>query len=110
MARGTYPRRVFGTFIFLFFALILIGFLAKTPPKAAKKETADVPKTSKRHLAEGYGKLPLAFEANTGQTSDDVKFLSRGQGYTLFLTRSAEAVLVLGAPTKRAPGGRPARR
>ena len=104
MARDTYPRRAFGTFIFLFFALILIGFLAKTPAKAAKKETADVPKTSK---AETYGKLPLAFEANSGQTSDDVKFLSRGQGYTLFLTRSAEAVLVLGAPTKRAPGASP---
>lgn len=41
-----------------------------------------------------YGKLPLAFEANAGQTDGRVKFLSRGSGYTLFLTGN-EAVLTL---------------
>lgn len=41
-----------------------------------------------------YGKLPLSFEANHGQTNPEVKFLSRGQGYTLFLTPT-ESVLVL---------------
>ena len=30
--------------------------------------------------------LPLSFEANRGQTDSTVKFLSRGDGYTLFLT------------------------
>jgi hypothetical protein len=39
-----------------------------------------------------YGKLPLSFEANQGQTDGRVRFLSRGSGYTLFLT-SQEAVL-----------------
>jgi hypothetical protein len=33
-----------------------------------------------------YGNLPLTFEANQGQTSSEVKFLSRGKGYTAFLT------------------------
>ncbi len=41
-----------------------------------------------------YGHLPLSFEANLGQTALSVKFLSRGQGYNLFLT-STEAVLAL---------------
>ena len=41
-----------------------------------------------------YGKLPLAFEVNQGQTDSQVKFLSRGRGYTLFLTPT-EAVFVL---------------
>ncbi len=41
---------------------------------------------------DAYGKLPLAFEANQGQTDPRVKFISRGSGYTLFLT-SSEAVL-----------------
>jgi hypothetical protein len=45
--------------------------------------------------AENYGKLPLAFEANHGQADPSVKFLSRGSGYSLFLTDS-EAVLALG--------------
>lgn len=39
-----------------------------------------------------YGKLPLSFEANRGQTDGRVKFLAHGQGYTLFLTKG-EAVL-----------------
>jgi hypothetical protein len=33
-----------------------------------------------------YGKLPLTFEPNQGQTTSEVGFLSRGQGYTAFLT------------------------
>ena len=54
--------------------------------------------------AETYGVLPLSFEANRGQIDPQVKFLSRGSGYTLFLTRGAEAVLVLRKPTaKRDP-------
>jgi len=48
----------------------------------------------KIYLAENYGKLPLSFEANQGQTDGRVKFLSRGRGYRLFLT-SSEAVLAL---------------
>jgi len=45
-------------------------------------------------LVKSYGQLPLSFEANQGQTDERVKFLSRGKGYTLFLTSGA-AVLVL---------------
>jgi hypothetical protein len=41
--------------------------------------------------ADAYGKLPLQFEANRGQTDDRVRFVSRGDGYVLFLT-SEEAV------------------
>ena len=38
--------------------------------------------------------LPLSFEPNVGQTDPQVQFLSRGQGYGLFLTAN-EAVLNL---------------
>jgi len=48
-------------------------------------------------VSETYGKLPLHFEANRGQTDKDVHFLSRGPGYSLYLT-SGEAVLVLAKP------------
>src|SRR5436190_961958 len=48
-------------------------------------------------VSESYGKLPLHFEANRGQTDKDVHFLSRGPGYSLYLT-SGEAVLVLAKP------------
>ncbi|WP_114209708.1 SBBP repeat-containing protein [Acidisarcina polymorpha] len=43
--------------------------------------------------------LPLSFEANQGQTDPQVRFLSRGPGYSLFLTGHA-AVLAL---SKRTP-------
>jgi hypothetical protein len=48
-------------------------------------------------VSESYGKLPLQFEANRGQTHKDVRFLSRGPGYSLYLT-AGEAVLVLSKP------------
>ena len=48
----------------------------------------------RKQVIERYGKLPLGFEANRGQTDPRVKFLSRGRGYNLFLTPT-EAVLAL---------------
>jgi hypothetical protein len=49
-----------------------------------------------------YGKLPLHFEANRGQTHEDVRFLARGPGYSLFLT-ATEAALTL---TRQEPPAR----
>src|SRR5438874_672272 len=54
-------------------------------------------------IVEGYGKLPLAFEANQGQSNPQVKFLSRGAGYSLFLTADA-AVLSLAPSVASAMG------
>jgi hypothetical protein len=48
----------------------------------------------------------LSFERNDGQTDAQVKFFSRGSGYSIFLT-SQEAVLVLAA--RQANAARPAR-
>ncbi len=45
-------------------------------------------------IVASFGKLPLSFEANQGQTDGRVKFLSHGHGYAVFLT-SNEAVLEL---------------
>jgi hypothetical protein len=55
--------------------------------------TEATPET-RAQVSKAYGKLPLSFEVNQGQTVPQVKFLSRGNGYNLFLT-SNEAVLVL---------------
>ena len=55
-----------------------------------------------------YGKVPLHFEVNQGQTHEDVKFLSRGVGYSLHLT-ATEAVLVLAEFENPARGGEVAR-
>jgi hypothetical protein len=65
--------------------LLLTPATAKTPIHAADAT-----------VASGYGRLPLAFEQNRGQTDSQVKFLARGAGYALFLTPS-EAVFKIGA-------------
>src|SRR5947208_13376018 len=78
----------------------VVGFASKpstrTIAKAAPNRTmpGQLDAASQARLAEAYGKLPLSFEANQGQTDRRVKFLSRGSGYTLLLTGD-EAVLAL---------------
>ena len=58
-------------------------------------EVLDAPSRAK--ILASYGRLPLSFESNHGQTDGQVRFLARGSDYTLFLT-SAEAVLALRRP------------
>jgi len=64
-----------------------IGLVLATTPSTLGPSTD-------AQVSEAYGKLPLSFEANHGQTDAEVKFLSRGGGYTLLLT-AREAVLSL---------------
>ncbi len=75
------------------FALVPDGQGAPPPPANADNAT-------RGKVGQSYGKLPLSFEAN--QQNGEVKFLSRGSGYNLFLT-DGEAVLVLSKPEKPAP-------
>jgi hypothetical protein len=63
----------------------------KTPPLNATLASAP-------RIKSNYGKLPLVFEANQGQTDPQVRFLFRGNRYTAFLT-SGSMVLTL-RPTK----------
>ena len=55
--------------------------LSAAPPQAAKLN----PEQHER-IRESMGTLPLAFEANQGQIDPQVKFMARGNGYTVFLT------------------------
>jgi hypothetical protein len=68
---------------------------------AATPEPAD--KATRTRVSQSYGNLPISFEANQGQFDSRVKFVSRGNGCTMFLTAN-EAVFQLrvGAePNKR---------
>src|SRR5881628_425655 len=66
----------------------------QTKQTESAHSAALTPHASRPQLDRSYGQLPLSFEPNVGQTDDQVKFLSRGRGYTLFLTLT-EAVLAL---------------
>jgi hypothetical protein len=69
-----------------------IASVTDRPNPTPKEEQSE--KATEARVIESYGNLPLHFEANQGQTDEQVKFLSRGKGYTLFLTPT-EAVMVL---------------
>src|SRR5271170_1431998 len=67
---------------------------AAKPTVAPTAFAGPISASLKHDWANAYGELPLAFEANQGQTDSAVRFLSRGEGYQLFLTKQ-EAVLTL---------------
>jgi uncharacterized protein (TIGR03437 family) len=73
-----YRTRMKAQTIYLLLAAASVGFGA-TPPKPA---SAPVQKPAPPSQ-------PPNFEANQGQTDPAVKFLSRGNGYALFLTRDS---------------------
>ncbi len=83
--------------LYLGFAAALI-FVTSSGVGYAPGAASKVPETGKQQIAAGYGKLPLTFERNQGQADPQVKFLSRGSGYALFLTPN-QAVLSLRRPT-----------
>ena len=64
------------------FSLTAVASLAQqySGPTVPQNTLAQGPRTL------NYAALPLTFEANQGQTSSPVRFLSRGRGYTAFLT------------------------
>ena len=70
--------------------LALAGTLGWLPSHAGAQSGV----ATRARAAQAYSELPLRFEANAGQRGGQARFLSRGRGYTLFLT-SSEAVLTL---------------
>jgi Beta-propeller repeat/Abnormal spindle-like microcephaly-assoc'd, ASPM-SPD-2-Hydin len=70
-------------------AILVLGMFVSVSLTVVGQVNLAAPRTVK-----DYGNLPMAFEANQGQTDAQVMYLSRGLGYTLFLT-STEAVLSL---------------
>ncbi len=97
------PRsRIFTPVVCLIAAVVVLGlFFLANAGEAASDTTASPAEgaapseqVDKAKIGEAYGKLPMSFVANEGQTDERVKFMSRGKGYSLYLTAN-EAVLVL---------------
>lgn len=71
--------------------------------KAGTWNARSSPDSANRILIQDkFGQLPLYFVENQGQTDAQVKFFSRGMGYTLYLTPT-EAVLALGTREGKLP-------
>jgi hypothetical protein len=81
-----------------------VAMAAPGAPQPSPQTSSQV--EPKATLAANYGKLPLSFEANQGQADPQVRFTSRGSGYSLFLT-DKEAVLSLSNGGAKAGSGKP---
>jgi Beta-propeller repeat len=89
---------------FLVGALVAIAPWAYAqPPEAAMPVlTQKVAPAVHTLLISGYGKLPINFEPNVGQASPTVKYLARGDGYSVGLTERG-AILSLRQVTTGKP-------
>lgn len=71
--------------------------LLLTPHSAFRAPHSADPAAETPAQADVFGRLPLSFEINQGQAEAPVDFLSRGSGYSLFLS-GGEATLTLQRP------------
>jgi uncharacterized repeat protein (TIGR01451 family) len=62
--------------------------------------SAKLPANNPEGIRAAFGRLPLSFEPNQGQSDVRAKFLTRGNGYGLYLMPT-EAVLFLPAPSQK---------
>ncbi len=74
--------------------LSAFGTLARAADIPEAPSSATPTKETQSRIIESYARSSLSFEVNRGQTAEQVKFVSHGPGYTLFLTND-EAVLAL---------------
>jgi hypothetical protein len=78
-------------------AILAVTLLVFSPARHSKaagqgsaasvtSQPATATPAARGRIQANYASLPLAFEANRGQTDSQVKYMARGNGYTLFLT------------------------
>jgi hypothetical protein len=90
MAMVRSPGRVFPLITACAVAAGLLGGI--TSPERGSSTT--VGEEERARVLEDYAQAPLSFEENRGQTDPRVRYLTRGRGYTLYLTEQ-EAVFSL---------------
>ncbi|HXH48546.1 MAG TPA: alpha/beta fold hydrolase [Terriglobia bacterium] len=85
------------------------GAIAQENVGHARKPRREVnqSRAARVSAATTIGRLPLAFELNQGQADPSVKFLSRGRGFTLFLTGNEALLAIPGAKRSRRRLGPP---
>ena len=88
--QGT-PDKMLRAVFLVFLSSTFVGFLGCSSSETYIRQGQN---PSSSQLQASFLSVPLSFEANQGQTDSQVKFLSRGKGYSLFLTPH-EAVLAL---------------
>lgn len=87
--------------------LVVFGVLLQSSWPAAKpvpdNQPAVLPPPDQSQLKATLSQLPLSFEANHGQTNREVQFISRGHGYTLYLTSAGASFELCDGANNRVP-------
>jgi hypothetical protein len=79
--------------------LLALGVAAAFAPHSTGT-SVEAPKTQNQKAPpDAFGRLPLSFELNQGQTDARVRFLARAQGYGIFLTDNGAAFSFPGSST-----------
>ena len=87
--------------LLIILTLLLAAFFAPKSTGVSISNTGSQTSEAAASMPPGaFGRLPLSFEPNQGQTDARVKFLARGPGYGLFLTDN-EAVFSLSGSQMR---------
>ncbi|MCA9482237.1 MAG: SBBP repeat-containing protein [Nitrospina sp.] len=81
----------------------LIRFDPAKPGDSTRPELKKTDPKTRLKVEKSFSAMPLMFEENKGQTSDEVRFYSRGRGYNFYLTPT-ESVMVLSKTIKEHPG------
>src|SRR5207248_10354895 len=81
-------RRAQANRLSLFLITVLVAACASPASRSVSTSRPSIAAAQPPTFAvqEAYGRPPLSFERNQGQAGPDVKYLSRGHGYALFLT------------------------
>ena len=63
-------------------------------PQTSSPTSPGVSKATRDRVADAYGKLPLSFVPNAGQTDDSVRYYSQGPGFSFYFAKD-KAILAL---------------
>jgi len=90
----TFSARIAALFVI---ALGLVVLPLRPAPRAPGKQLPAVSSSVNNQ----YGKIPLSFEPNVGQSDAQVQYIARANGYSLFLTPRETVLLRYAASQSR---------
>src|ERR1041385_780205 len=70
-------------FTLLLFSVLFVTYTESQLPREPLSQNSNQTRTAAAHL---FQSVPISFEANQGQADHEVRYLSRGAGYSLFLS------------------------
>src|SRR3989442_2476996 len=97
------------SFLTLLLAVTCLAILLNHRARSASRVQVGTPtattfrpdQSTESEVAARYGTLPLSFELNQGQVDQQVKFLSHGPGYDLFLTDTGAVLTLTRLPARK---------